>query len=197
MQACSLAHSPTNRDGWICTTDAQGAARLQRAALLLFARLPDGHPPGSPLACARGCAISALPRSICQVSENGSATGGAPRWPRYQRRASLSTLWQSKVVPAAWRKRSPGCGLPADPLAVPAPPGRLREWGFLSELHRPNAAYDAAASSARPRNRKMWIAPDVRRVLPIKSRVHRCLCLRSERCGRRDLHAHAKDGSEF
>jgi hypothetical protein len=75
MQACSLAHSPTNRDGWICTTDAQGAARLQRAALLLFARLPDGHPLGSPLACARGCAISALPRSVCHVSEIGSATG--------------------------------------------------------------------------------------------------------------------------
>ncbi len=72
-----------------------------------------------------------------------------------------------------------------------------RVWGFLSESHRPHAAYDAAASTARPRNRKMWTAPDVRRVLPIKSRVHRCLCLRSERCGRRDLHAHATVGSEF
>lgn len=123
--------------------------------------------------------------------------GRAPRCPRYQRGASLSTPWQNKMVPAAQRRRSPVIGLPADPLAVPVPPGRLREWGFLSESHRPRAAYDTAASTARPRNRKMWTAPDVRRVLPIKSRVHRCLCLRSERSGRRDLHAHATVGSEF
>ncbi len=32
-------------------------------------------------------------------------------------------------------------------------------WGFLSESHRPHAAYDTAASAARPRNRKMWTAP--------------------------------------
>lgn len=80
--------------------------------------------------------------------------GRAPRCPRYQRGASLSTLWQNKVVPAARRRRSLVIGLPADPLAVPVPPGRLREWGFLSESHRPRAAYDTAASTARPRNRK-------------------------------------------
>lgn len=36
---------------------------------------PGGRPLGSPLASARGCAISALSRSVCHVSENGSATG--------------------------------------------------------------------------------------------------------------------------
>ena len=198
--SCRRVHWLTrrrNRDGWICTTDARRAARLQRAALLLFAQRPEGARRALP-----SHALEAAPSPRCRAPSATSRTmdlprGRAPRCPRYQRGASLSTLWQNKVVPAARRKRSPGCGLPADPLAVPVPPGRLREWGFLSELHRPNAAYDTAASAARPRNRKMWTAPDVRRVLPIKSRVHRCLCLRSERCGRRDLHAHATVGSEF
>lgn len=151
--SCRRVHWLTrrrNRDGWICTTDAQGAARLQRAALLLFTRRPWGTRRAHP-----SHALGAAPSPRCRASSATSRKmdlprGRAPRCPRYQRGASLSTLWQNKVVPAARRKHSPLIGLPADPLAVPAPPGRLREWGFLSELHRPNTAYDAAASAARP-----------------------------------------------
>ncbi len=92
--------------------------------------------------------------------------GRAPRCPRYQRGASLSTPWQSDG-------------------------GSCRSRTDLARLMMPLPILLGQGTGQK------WTAPDLRRVPPIKSRVHRCLCLRSERCGRRDLHAHAREGSEF
>jgi hypothetical protein len=198
MQACSLAHSPTKSRRMDlhhrCPGGGAFTARCIAVVRPAARRAPAGLPPRlrSGLRHLRAAALR-LPRLgnwICHGDVRPAVpdTNGMRRSLRFGR-----TKWRRRRGGNArpWS----GCRLIPSPFL--SPPGRLREWGFLSELHRPHAAYDTAASAARPRNRKMWTAPDVRRVLPIKSRVHRCLCLRSERCGRRDLHAHAKDDSEF
>lgn len=75
MQACSLAHSPTNRDGWICTTDAQGRRVYSALHYYCSPGCPTGTRRAHPSLMLGAAPSPRCPRSVCHVSENGSATG--------------------------------------------------------------------------------------------------------------------------
>lgn len=198
MQACSLAHSPTKSRRMDLHHRCPGGGAFTARCIAVVRPAARWAPAGltprlrSGLRHLRADALR-LPRLgkwICHGDVRPAVpdTNGVRRFLRFGR---------TKMALAAQRRRSPVIGLSADPLAVPVPPGRLREWGScrsrtdLARLMMPLPQLLGQGTG------KKWTAPDVRRVLPIKSRVHRCLCLRSERCGRRDLHAHATVGSEF